>query len=273
MNDSNEQNENYFQQQIDALQQELTVTKEKLAEAIEKQEEFIYVAAHDLQSPVRKLNIYLDKLVEKNRNVLDDDSLFYIERIKLLGKQMHSLAEDLSVLTDLKKEIHFQDCDLNTILQNAIAEIKNPRGDYAVTVENELPVIKGNAVLLKDLFIQLLSNAVIFQKEDVPLRININATLLSNDEKAQLLLSNDTAYHKIIIADNGSGFEQQYNRQIFQPFYKLHGNSIHKGSGMGLAICKLIAEKHYGTIYAKGEKNFGAQFILILPAVKYPYGA
>ena len=272
MDDSKEQKENYFQQQVDALQYELTATKEKLAAAIKQQEEFIYVAAHDLQSPIRKLNLYIDKLVEKNKDVLTPDSLFYIERIKLLGKQMTSLVEDLSTLADLKKEIQLQHCDLNNILQNAIEEIKT-RGEHTITIENKLPVVKGDALLLKDLFAQLLSNAVIFKKEDVPLQITINATQLSSEETDQLQLDNDTAYHKIIIADNGQGFEQEYSLQIFQPFYKLQGNAVHKGSGMGLAICRLIAERHSGTIYAKGEKNFGAQFILILPVIKYTYGA
>jgi signal transduction histidine kinase len=266
MDNSKEQKENYMQQQVDALQQELAATKEKLAEAINKQKEFIYIAAHDLQSPVRKLNLYLDKLIEKSKTVLNPDSLFYINRIKLLGAQMTSLVEDISVLTDLKKEIRLQECDLNKVLQNAIEEIKTSAGECTFTVEGELPVVNGNAVLLKDLFAQLFANAVIFRNETIPLQINISAELLSNEERDQLQLNRNIVYQKITVADNGSGFEQQYSEQIFDPFFKLQGNSIHNNSGMGLAICKLIAEKHYGTIYAKGEKNLGAQFILILPA-------
>jgi len=262
-----ELDQNPLQVEIEHLQKALTSSEKKLAQTQNVQSDFIALASHDLQSPIRKLNLYIDKLIAKNKTTIDSDSLFYVDRIKILCRQATLLIDDLALLSDLKNEIKIEDCDLNKTVQELIEEMAVLRNENTFIVKDYLPVIKGDCSLIKNLLSQLLSNAIIFKKENVPLNVTINSTMLSNKEKEELQFITDKSFYKITLTDNGMGFDQQYNDKIFLPFYKLQGNSIHKGSGLGLAICKLIAERHNGLIYATGEMNLGAQFTLILPAI------
>ena len=255
------------QVEIELLQKALLSAEKKLIETQNIQSDFIALASHDLQSPIRKLNLYIDKLIAKNKTTLDNDSLFYIDRIKLLCRQATLLIDDLAFLSDLKNEIILEDCDLNKIIEDLIGEMEAHGNENSFVVKNPLPVIKADRTLIKDLFNQLLSNAIIFKKENAPLKVVIESTMLNSEEKEKLPVNINKSYYKITITDNGIGFDKQYNEKIFLPFYKLQGNSIHKGGGLGLAICKLIVEKHNGFIYASGEINLGAQFVLILPSL------
>jgi light-regulated signal transduction histidine kinase (bacteriophytochrome) len=256
-----------LQVEIELLQKALSSAEKKLAETQNIQNDFIALASHDLQSPIRKLNLYVDKLITKNKTTLDNDSLFYIDRIKLLCRHATLLIDDLAFLSDRKNEIKLEDCDLNKTIEDVIGEMKVHGNENTFIIKNSLPVIKADRTLIKDLFNQLLSNAIIFKKENVPLKVVVESTMLDNKEKDELPLNINKSYYKITVTDNGIGFDKQYNEKIFLPFYKLQGNSIHKGGGLGLAICKLIVEKHNGFIYASGEINLGAQFALILPSL------
>ena len=132
-------------------------------------------------------------------------------------------------------------------------------------VVNPLPVVKGNYVQYQQLFKNLLENAIKFSRKDVPPEVCISCEAMKRDEKFFFNLPLNKEYYKIEISDNGIGFNQVNAEKIFEPFVRLHPKSEYEGSGLGLSICKKIADNHDGIIYAEGEENKGSRFTLILP--------
>ncbi|MDB5199605.1 MAG: hypothetical protein JWO92_1568 [Chitinophagaceae bacterium] len=256
-----------YEERIKHLETELQKATETLTEYKKQQEEFILMASHDLQAPLRKLSTFVERLIFKFKEASGEEAKSYIDRIQLTVKSMRAMIDSLAALSNITEaEDDFQKCDLNDLLQKNLDDIRVivPENNAEITWSS-LPVIEGNCTQLKHLFLNLISNSIKFQKKDTSLQIKINSEKINEEEKKILGLSADKIYHKIEIADNGIGFEEQYSEKIFQPFQRLHGKSDYEGNGLGLAICKKIMEKHHGIIYAKGSKDSGARFILILP--------
>lgn len=252
-----------YEEKIKHLETELQKAAETLHNYKKEQEEFILIASHDLQAPLRKLSTFVERLTNKIKD-LPGEAKTYTERIHMAVTNMRSLIDGLSALSEVtESDRKFEKCDLNTLLKEVVENIQLQEKEnisYA-----SLPVIEGNCTRLKHLFQNLIDNAIKFQKKDSPLQIIINSGEINGEEKRNFDLPMNKKYYKIEIADNGIGFEDQYAERIFQPFQRLHGKSEYEGNGLGLAICKKIAEKHRGIIYAKGDNAEGARFILILP--------
>jgi len=155
-------------------------------------------------------------------------------------------------LGEILKEV---ESDLELKIEETNAQIKS----------NSLPVIEAIPTQIRQLFTNLLVNSIKFRQKDVPPEINIHCEILSHDEKEMLSLERDQKYFKIEVKDNGIGFEQEFSSRIFQIFQRLHGKSEFPGSGIGLAICKKIADNHHGKIFAVSENNHGATFTILLP--------
>ena len=130
---------------------------------------------------------------------------------------------------------------------------------------HSLPQIEAIPSQMKQLFVNIFSNAIKFRKADVSPQITIETTRLSDDEKNHYELSRQNVYYKISVTDNGIGFEEEYSTRIFQVFQRLHGKSEYPGSGIGLAICKKILEYHHGLIFAENIPGTGARFVFIIP--------
>jgi signal transduction histidine kinase len=140
-------------------------------------------------------------------------------------------------------------------------EIQNKR---VVVQVNTLPAVHGNTTLYTQMFKNILENAVKFSKEDIDSSVEIKTTLLTDEERNKFHLTNKK-YHRIEVGDNGIGFHTSNHQKIFEPFVRLHSRSEYEGNGLGLFICKKIATRHNGIIYAEGNEKEGARFILILP--------
>lgn len=230
-------------------------------------EDFILIAAHDLQAPLRKLSTFVERLVYKFKEVKGNEVNGYVERIQSTLAGMRKMIDSLLVFSYASEsKPGFTKCNLNEILQNVLKDI------YLVTDKNNisinhspLPAIEGNAAQLKSLFENIIHNAIKFQKKETPLQIQITSIPITEEDKKTFDLKENKFYHKIVIADNGIGFEKQYAEKIFQPFVRLHGMSEYEGNGFGLALCKKIIEKHQGFIYATSSKQSGTSFILIFP--------
>jgi signal transduction histidine kinase len=132
-------------------------------------------------------------------------------------------------------------------------------------MQDDLPFIVCNPLQIRQLFVNLLSNSLKFRKKDRKTIIRIGSRPATVEEKAAEKLPVDQVYYWITIADNGIGFEKEYAERIFLIFQRLHGKSEYPGSGIGLAICKKIADQHHGVIRAEGRPGDGAVFIVILP--------
>ena len=251
-----------FEERIRQLEKELKKTTDTLNNYKKEQEEFILIASHDLQAPLRKLSTFVERLTNKFTD-LPEEAKTYSERIQAAVTNMRSLIDGLGSLSEVAEAgKNFQKCDLNEVLQKVL----NVQPEYKARITcSTLPVIEGNCTQLQHLFQNLIDNAIKFKKKDSPLQIVVDAKEINNEEKKSFNLAAHRKYHKIEIADNGIGFEDQYSEKIFQPFQRLHGKAEYEGNGLGLAICKKIAEKHNGMIYAKGNTDSGARFTVILP--------
>jgi light-regulated signal transduction histidine kinase (bacteriophytochrome) len=233
----------------------------------EQVSDFVEAAAHDLHAPLRKLSILVDRVFTKHTEQFSADAKEYVTRINTCIEEMRSLIDGLTELA--VADLHtfaFVDCDLNIIMEQTLhmmnEEIKEK---HAVIEVNPLPVVKGNYVQYKQLFKNLLENAIKFSKKDVPPAICINSEPMMGDEKTFFNLPLNKKYYKIEISDNGIGFNQVNAEKIFEPFVRLHSKSEYDGSGLGLSICKKIADNHDGIIYAEGDESKGSRFTLILP--------
>ncbi len=225
--------------------------------------EFIELAGHDLDAPLRKLSVLVERLVARIDPV--GDIAGYITRIQASLADMRSMIDGLSMLAAFtSSEVKQERCDMGDIVQRVV-ELLPGQYKNSIVITSSLPVLQGDSGQYKQLFKNLLDNAIVFSKKETAPRIEISAEPLQPEEQIRFALPAHRNYFKIVMADNGIGFRQEYAEKIFRPFIRLHGKSEYPGYGMGLAICKRIVENHHGIIYAEGKNEEGARFILILP--------
>ncbi len=244
--------------------------KNKVAELNQSNKElgeFAYVASHDLQEPLRKISTFSDRLSEKYKDVLTGDGQMYLSRIIASAQNMRMLIDNLLEFSKISKTgQHFDTVDLNFILKQVMNELELVIEETSTVVNYpKLPVIKAVASQMKQLFSNLISNAIKFHKKDVIPVISIECEVLKDADKYKYDLPVRSTHYKISVTDNGIGFEEEYASRIFQVFQRLHGKSDYPGSGIGLSICKKILEYHNGIIYAENIPDVGARFVLIIP--------
>jgi signal transduction histidine kinase len=229
-------------------------------------EEFAYVASHDLQEPLRKIATFTERIKTKYNTLLQEEGNQYISRIIASTESMRSLIDNLLEYSRTSRStLVYKTANLNDIVAEALADlelkIEETKAFIRVAPLPEIDVIPAE---IKQLFVNLLNNALKFRKSHIQPIITIWVESVSQEDKDKYPLIKNMMYHKIIIADNGIGFETQYAEKIFQFFQRLHGKSEYPGAGVGLAICKKIVENHDGFIYAESNGD-GAEFKIILP--------
>ncbi|TDE11281.1 ATP-binding protein [Dyadobacter psychrotolerans] len=244
---------------------ELKKVNEQLVQTNRELEQFAYVSSHDLQEPLRKIQVFSDLIM---RRISGDDpqNLAYLNKINASASRMSILINDLLSFSRIANgQLKFVETDLNTILNNVKEDFELLADQKTAAISSDvLPVIEAVPLQINHLFYNLIGNALKFSKEDP--RINVSyefipsANLTDHD-----FLTPGKAYAHLTFQDNGIGFEQQYADQIFTIFQRLHTKREYSGTGIGLAICKRIAENHLGVIRAKGEPNKGASFDIYLP--------
>jgi PAS domain S-box-containing protein len=239
---------------------ELKQANEELIRANQDLEQFAYVSSHDLQEPLRKILTFSD-LVLKKINSDQHEVRLHLEKINTSAGRMSILINDLLNYSKVSKaDDKFVSIDLNRVLEDI-------RNDFEVLITQKqavvradnLPVIKGIPIQINQLFYNLVSNALKFSQEN-PL-ITISAKDISGAElTAEIPLPRNRDYVELIFQDNGIGFEQIYASQIFTIFQRLNNRAHYSGTGIGLAICKKIAENHGDYIFATSQINMGARF-------------
>ena len=228
---------------------------------------FNYIASHDLQEPLRKIQTFSKLIADNEIKNLSATSNDYFSRIVTSASRMQKLLEALlSYSKASASEIQFVPTNLN----NVIEEVKNNLQDVleakgTVIEKDDLPTLNLIPLQFYQLFSNLISNAVKYNKPGIPPYIKISTTVVPAEEINTDAIKNKEDYWKISVADNGIGFDQQYEHKIFELFQRLHDKAAYEGTGIGLAICRKIMRNHNGFITAIGTPGTGAVFNIFLP--------
>lgn len=240
-------------------EEKLKQYNEELLRKNKELQDFAYIASHDLQEPLRKIITFAERLVKKYKDVLDEEGQDYIERMTSAAKRMKQLITGLLIYSRVTTKAQpFMEVDLNEIIKGVIddLEITIKEVNGRINVE-KLPVIEADSLQMRQLFQNLIGNALKFYREGISPVIHIKSRIIIDDKHDGLC--------EITVQDNGIGFDPQYSERIFGVFERLHGRSEDEGTGIGLAICKKIVERHGGTIKAESKEGEGARFIISLP--------
>jgi two-component system, LuxR family, sensor kinase FixL len=236
----------------------------KLQQSNRELNDFAHIASHDLQEPLRKIQTFGSRLASKDHDNLSENGKDYLERMQNAANRMQTLIIDLLSFSRLSKEIElFHQTDLNKIAREVLSdlEVKIEETKAIVTIKN-LPVIDAEPTQIRQLIQNLIGNALKFQKPNTVPTVDIYTEEVENDAKFGNL---NKKYFRLIVKDNGIGFEEKAVEKIFTVFQRLHGREQYEGSGIGLSVCRKIAEHHNGNITAESVPNQGAKFIVTLP--------
>ncbi|MBC7848315.1 MAG: CHASE3 domain-containing protein [Chitinophagaceae bacterium] len=231
-------------------------------------EQFAYVASHDLQEPLRKISAFGELLNDQYNEKLEGDGTLYLDRIIGSSRRMRSLITDLLNYSRVTRKTVLETVDLNIVLQMVREDLEILIGDKnaEITGQNLLRV-RGNISEYRQLFQNLISNSLKFASPERKPAIRISSLPASNEDlnRVPSFIQNQK-YISVTFEDNGIGFEEEYAQKIFVIFQRLHAREQFEGTGIGLAVCKKIAEKYNGAIYAKSVPGKSATFTVILPA-------
>ncbi len=257
------------EERVKLLNEQLVANNESLKQMNEELDQFAYMASHDLQEPLRKIQVFSDKILRNNN--FDPDSEKYFGKIINSSKRMQNLINNL---LDFSRHTvssnDFKKTSLNELVKNVLTELEveieksNARINY-----EDLPVVSAVPSLMQQLFYNLFSNAIKFRKPAVDLVIDVKAEKMDSIDLSKFTKYGlGKNYYKITVHDNGIGFDDKYAEDIFRVFKRLHSYQEFEGTGVGLSICKKIVEKHNGFIKAESKIDNGSTFIIGLPEMQ-----
>ncbi|MBD3181830.1 PAS domain-containing protein, partial [Candidatus Poribacteria bacterium] len=235
-------------------EKELKQRAEALARSNAELERFAYVASHDLQEPLRKIQAFGNRLMIKYSNDLDEKGADYIRRMQNAANRMQDLISDLLAFSRINTRAKpFQSVNMKSVMEKVVGTIEPILKKSNGTIEvGDIPDIEGDFNQIVQLMKNLIDNSIKFHKESVPPHVEISS-----------FIEGDMCW--IEVQDNGIGFDEKYLDRIFTIFQRLHGRFEYEGTGVGLAICRRIVERHNGTITAKSSPGEGSTFIVKLP--------
>jgi len=238
---------------------ELNVT---LLQSNEDLQQFAHVASHDLKEPVRKIRTFSNRLQEEFGKMLPEKARIFLSKIEQSTQRIVMMIDGVLAYSTLNgSEQAIEPIDLNTIVAYVEADLELPIAEKKATlIRGALPQLEGAPVLIYQLFYNLINNSLKFSRPDTPPAVVIVANILHGQNVEQ-----DGEIVELVFRDNGIGFDQEHADRIFNTFARLHARDKYEGTGLGLALCRKIVERHHGSISAAGEKDRGATFTIRLP--------
>ena len=237
---------------------ELTLANDELKKAQEELEAFSYSVSHDLRAPIRAINGYTQILIEDHIDAIDDDGKNVLQAIIKNSNKMGILIDDLLAFSKLgRKQVASVNINMATLLKTVINDMMIEKGENTPIFEiDDLAPAYGDPSLIKQVWVNLISNAIKYSKYKAETRIKITSTS-----------KNDKIIYSI--KDWGAGFDMEYYDKLFGVFQRLHSQDEFSGTGIGLAIVQKIVNRHYGTVWAESKLDGGAKFYFSLPEIKY----
>jgi PAS domain S-box-containing protein len=231
----------------------------ELARSNAELEQFAFVASHDLQEPLRKIQAFGDRLKGKITGAVAAEAQEYLERMQNASARMRTLINDLLAFSRvIRRTEPFVSVDLAAVTRDVLGDLEVRIEKSGAKVEvGDLPTIEADPMQMHQLILNLLSNALKFQPAGAQPVVKIRSRTFSALSGEQLC--------EITVEDNGIGFEEKYLEKMFAVFQRLHGRSEYEGTGVGLAVCRRITDRHHGTITAKSQLGQGATFVVTLP--------
>ncbi len=230
-------------------------------------EEFAYVASHDLQEPLRKIRAFSDRLEMRCGQLLDETGRDCVERMQSAAGRMQLLIEGLLQLSRVTtRGQHFERIDLTGIVEDVVSDLEVQIEQAEGRVEiGKLPTIEADRLQMQQLFQNLIGNALKFRCEEEPPLVKVEARFVRGRTGREAGTRHPDEQCRITVKDNGIGFDEKYAHRIFDVFQRLHTRDAYEGTGIGLAICRKIAEAHGGSISAESKPGRGAAFEVLLP--------
>ncbi|MEB3179974.1 MAG: PAS domain-containing protein [Nostocaceae cyanobacterium] len=240
---------------------------EELMRSNAELQQFAFIASHDLQEPLRKILAFGNRLKATCRDSLNEQGLDYLQRMENAAERMQTLIEDLLALSRVTTRAQpFVAVNLREITQEVLLDLEVRREQSQGTVQvGELPTLDADPLQMRQLLQNLIGNALKFSRPGITPFVKVYCQFSSAAEQSTAKVSANGDYCQLIVEDNGIGFDEKYLDRIFQVFQRLHSRSQYEGTGIGLAICRKIAERHNGNITAKSTTGGGAKFIVTLP--------
>ncbi|MBP1839439.1 PAS domain-containing sensor histidine kinase [Formosa algae] len=245
----------------------LETSVEELQRMNEELQSFAYISSHDLQEPLRKIQIFSSRILDLEKDNLSKTGTEYFNRMQNSAHRMQVLIKDLLTYSRTNTSTRaFEKTDLNTVLDEVKIDLKELIKEHQVTIEvGNLCTVHIIPFQFIQLMNNLINNSIKFAKADVPPVIKIDSVIDKGSSFKLEQLVAEGEYCHIQVSDNGIGFDPQYSEQIFEVFERLHTRTAYEGTGIGLAIVKKIVENHDGYIFAKGEVNKGVTFNIYIP--------